>query len=859
MELPAGIKLTPMLHQYVHWKDKYPDCLLFFRMGDFYEMFFKDAEIASAELDIVLTSRSKDSANAIPMAGIPFHSVESYLGKLVEAGYKVAICEQVTEPDGKNLVEREVVRVVTPGTWIPENSDSDGRIVALNIKHSQISIALLSSATGLLKAGTFDIDRAVSIITSFSPIEILLPKGQINVLENYMYIPASTNIAERDRGDFTDRNASKWLCEKWNILTLNSMGLDDTDSAVGCVYVALRYLEETQFSRAEHVKGVEPIFSDEVMILDSSTQINLELVKSDATSLYSVLNKCDTPMGKRLLKDFILAPLLNINKINMRLDAVEELIGNSELRKSLKEVLPMCKDMAKSIGRITLKMGMPSDLLVIKETLGELPKIESLVKTSPYLCQIIEMPNLSDIGNLLISSVADSVPRFIRDGGVIRRGYSEELDLWRDKAENATSWLDCYAEQERIKTGIKSLKTGVNKVFGYYIEIPKGSLDKVPLSYIRKQTLVNAERFITDDLKKFEGDIFSAEERIKGIEELLYNNIINETLKYSAEIQTAATLIGMLDVFVCFAEVSATRGYNRPVVDESFDFIVKGGRHPVIEVTLTTTPFTPNSYNFSDDSGRKIAILTGPNMAGKSTYLRTAALIAIMAHMGCYVPAEFAKIGLIDRVFTRIGAHDELSKGQSTFMVEMVETANILRHVTERSLVIIDEVGRGTSTYDGLSIAWSVLEFLHGHGQTMPRVLFATHYHELTKLPKTLCGVVNLSMAVEETDAGVVFLHKVVEGPADRSYGVEVARLAGMPSVVLKRSKALLSELENQNRQCDMTVQHVEYSNQLLLFDTEKDALLEELADIDPDSMTPMEALEKLYSLRNKSRKALDL
>ncbi|MDO5562799.1 MAG: DNA mismatch repair protein MutS [Synergistaceae bacterium] len=856
MKLPEGTKITPMLEQYIHWKDKYPDCLLFFRMGDFYEMFFEDAKTASSVLDIVLTSRSKDMDNAIPMAGVPFHAVDSYLGRLVAAGYRVAICEQITEPDGKTLVQRDVTRIVTPGTWLADTNDSDGKICACVIDSKQISVSFLTTGTGTLHAGTFNEEQAVAQIYSFSPDEILLMKGQREQFTSIVGQFTHANIVEREKAEFSVKAASEWLCRKWGVATLNSMGVDDNNPCVGASYAALRYLEETQFSQASHVCSITPILPAENLIIDQNTQNNLELIEPAQTSLFSVLNRCKTVMGRRLLKEWILSPLQDIDEITKRQNSIGALIAERRLSTELGAYLPQCRDMAKSIGRITLNMGSPSDLLAIKLTLDVLPKICELASSSAELSHWMDIGDLTDISVLLDNALSDNVPRFLRDGGVIRAGYDEELDMWRGKAENSARWLAEFEERERAATGIKTLRAGVNKVFGYYIEIPKGSADKAPMNYIRKQTLVNGERYITEELKAFENDMFSAEGRIREIEERLYGELIAKTLSERRHIQSASSFISVIDVLLSLAETASERRYVRPVLDMSTDFDVKCARHPVIEVTLGRHPFTPNDYSFTEASGQRIAIITGPNMAGKSTYLRTAALIAIIAHMGSFVPADSAHIGLVDRVFTRIGARDELARGQSTFMVEMVETANILRHATNRSLVILDEVGRGTSTYDGLSIAWAVLEFLHGQQERQARVLFATHYHELTKLPDFLPGVVNLSMAVEESNDGVTFLHKVVAAPSDRSYGIEVAKLAGIPTVVLKRSRELLGELEKSAAESNANISAEQ--NQLVLFDAKQEAILEELASADPDSMTPMEALQLVYKLKKESRKALD-
>ncbi len=857
MNIPQGIKVTPMLEQYLHWKKEYPDCLLFFRMGDFYEMFFEDAQTAASILDIVLTSRSKDSDNAIPMAGVPFHAVDSYIGKLVAAGHRVAICEQITEPDGKTLVQRSVTRVITPGTWIPENSETDGRIASCSFDGKSVSIALLTSACGSLRAGTFSVEEAASLLSSFKPDEVIIKAGQKDSLISMSLNISYSGIVERDKGEFSVQSASQWLCRKWNIATLNSMGFDDREPSVAAAYAALRYLEETQFSQAKHVGGLSRILPSEHLILDQNTQINLELTEPVNTSLYSVLNRCRTPMGKRLLKEWILSPLQDINEIQKRQDSIEILIKETKLSSSLKSLLSSCRDMAKSIGRMTLNMGSPSDLWTIKLTLEALPEIKRLVSSSEVLSLWDSDFSLGSITALLSSAVADNVPRLLRDGGVIKDGYDGELDRWRDKARNSSEWLVKFEEEERQRTGIRTLKAGVNKVFGYYIEIAKGSSDKAPSDYVRKQTLVNAERFITERLKNFEKEMFSSEDEILAIEERIYSYLIEETLSVSREIQRAAEFIAAIDVLISLAETAYEHSYVKPEMDMSRDFIIKGARHPVIEIALGHNPFTPNDFSFCAESGQRIAIITGPNMAGKSTYLRTAALIAVMAHMGSYVPAEIAKIGITDRVFTRIGARDELAKGQSTFMVEMVETANILRHATDKSLVVLDEVGRGTSTYDGLSIAWSVVEFLQGQESRQARVLFATHYHELTQLADMLPGIVNLSMAVEENQNGVTFLHKVVEAPSDRSYGIEVARLAGVPSAVLRRSKELLEQFEASASETKPQIKE-DSQRQLTLFDISQEAILEELASSDPDSMTPMEALQLVYRLRKESRKALD-
>ncbi|MDD4160408.1 MAG: DNA mismatch repair protein MutS [Synergistaceae bacterium] len=846
-----------MLEQYLHWKEQYPDSLLFFRMGDFYEMFFEDAQVASSVLDIALTSRSRDSENAIPMAGVPFHSVEPYLGKLVAAGYRVAICEQVTVPDGKTLVQREVTRLVTPGTWLSDSSGSDGNLVSCCFDGKNVSLAFLTAATGSLRAGTFSSEEASSLLFAFRPDEILIRKGQDKELSGIYHDLARPNVVEREKGEFDPKTGSEWLCRKWEIASLSCMGIDDRDPAAGASAAALRYLEETQFSQASHIKGITPVLPSQSLILDHNTVSNLELTEPSDVSLFSVLNRCRTAMGRRNLKEWILYPLQDIAAIEKRQDSIEELVKDNSLRINIQRSFSACGDVEKAVSRLTLNMGYPSDIVVIRETLRALPVLITLMSQNEKLRSWADgVDALEGLFSLLESSISENVPRFVRDGGVIKNGFDRALDEWRDKAANSSSWLHRFEESERERTGIKNLKAGVNKVFGYYIEIPKGGLNKAPAEYIRKQTLVNAERFITEELKIFEKEMFRSEEEILSIEDRIYSEIVAAVLSNSSEILEAAKFIAVSDVFSSLAEIASERRYVRPVMEVGTDFIVKNGRHPVIEITLGKHPFTPNDLSLSAVSGKRIAIITGPNMAGKSTYLRMAALIAIMAHMGSFVPAESAKIGIIDRVFTRIGARDELARGQSTFMVEMVETANILRNATDRSLVILDEVGRGTSTYDGLSIAWSVIEYLQGQEGRKAAVLFATHYHELTKLAEKLPGITNLSMAVEEGRDGVTFLHKVVEAPSDRSYGIEVAKLAGVPALVLRRSKELLAGFEAEANE-GKSLPPVNEESQMKLFDVGHEAILEELAASEPDEMTPMEALQIVYRLRKESRKVL--
>lgn len=868
MKLPDGVKMTPMLKQYTEWKDKYPDCLLLFRMGDFFELFFDDAVTASEVLDITLTAR--DQEKSIPMAGVPHHALDAYMGRLIAAGYRVAVCDQMTEPDGKGIVERSVVRVVTPGTYVPQDAEGDGRLAAVFFHGERASIALLTTGTGCLEAGTFPINEAMSLLFLFMPGELLLAKGQ--EAEFSRHAPdlmamgdARPMIVPRDSGEFLVPFGASWLCKRWELASLRAMGIEDADPAAGVSAAAVRYLEETQFGGAEHVHEIRPLLPEGMLILDHTTQMNLELLDGDSTSLYSVLNKCKTPMGRRLLRDWITHPIVDLDRIMFRQDCIECMAKAPLLLRNLAEALSECRDMERAMGRLSLKVGNPRDLGAVRDTLRALPDLKfilSELEAGPLQAFFEKVPDLSELEDLLTGALSDDLPRMLNAGGVVRAGFDKTLDNARDAIQFAEENLKEFEQGERERSGIK-VRVGINKVFGYYIEVSKSYLDKVPDDYIRRQTVANGERFVTEALKDIERRVFRAEHEIEEREQAIYREILGKTLAKSMACQTASRAIAMLDVLRSLAEVARDSGYVRPLMDESRIFDVKEARHPVVEKSLGTHPFTPNDIELDPegpDSGKGcIAILTGPNMAGKSTYLRTAALVALLAHMGSFVPARSAHIGLLDRIFTRIGARDELARGRSTFMVEMVETANILRHVTSRSLVILDEIGRGTSTYDGMSIAWAVVEFLNLHVEGRTKALFATHYHELTSL--ALPYLVNLSMAVEESSDGIRFLHKVVPEPADRSYGIEVARLAGVPQIVIRRSQELLGEFESSACRSDLNLEALSKKEvqKEIFFDVEREGVIEQLAHSDPNQMTPMEALDLVFCLREKSRRILNL
>lgn len=858
--------MTPMLKQYFEWKDRYPDCLLLFRMGDFFELFFDDAVTASEVLDITLTARDQDKA--IPMAGVPHHALDAYMGRLVAAGYRVAVCDQMSEPDGRSLVERSVVRVVTPGTYVPQDAEGDGRLAAIVFQGTEASIALLTVGTGLLEAGTFPRQEALSLLSLFAPGELLLPKGQEPEFARHRGEVASSDgsppmLVLRERGEFSSSFGAGWLCKRWGLASLRAMGIEDADPAAYASAAVVRYLEETQFGGAGHVLGIRPLLPDGMLILDRTTQVNLELLDGETSSLFAVLDSCKTSMGRRLLRDWIAHPLTDLERIGVRQDCVEFLAENTQTLRALGAALSKCRDMERALGRLSLKVGNPRDMGAIRDTLLALPEILALVRgeeTTPLSLLFRSVPDLFELKELLSSALFDDLPRVLSAGGVIRTGFDAELDDSRDAILHAEENLRSFEQRERERTGIK-VRVGINKVFGYYIEVGKSHLDRVPDDYSRRQTVVSGERFVNEALKEIERRVFRAEREIEERETRLYGDLVERTLSRSSALQEASRSLAKLDVLRTLAEVARDNAYVRPKMDRSRVFDVKGARHPVVEKALGTLPFTPNDIVLDPDDASRgcIAILTGPNMAGKSTYLRTAALVALMAHMGSFVPAQSARIGVLDRIFTRIGAKDELVRGRSTFMVEMVETANILRHATSRSLVILDEIGRGTSTYDGMSIAWAVVEFLNLHVEGRTKALFATHYHELTGL--SLPYLLNLSMAVEESGDGIRFLHKVVPRPADRSYGIEVARLAGVPQMVIRRSRELLREFEeNPSVHVHSSASRSRmYAQKEIFFDVEREGVIEQLAQSDPNQMTPMEALDLVFRLREKSRRILDL
>ncbi|MDR1874382.1 MAG: DNA mismatch repair protein MutS [Synergistaceae bacterium] len=854
---PEEVRMTPWLAQYKKWKSEYPDALLLFRMGDFYEFFFEDAREAAAILDIALTSRQEN----IPMAGVPHHALNMYLGRLIRAGRRVAICDQVGESNGRTLVERRVVRVITPGTYVPEESENTGHLAAVSpARNGRLAVALLSTETGRLEAGTLSSDEAVALLTAFAPGEVLYPSSVKpetfpSVVRSFALLPRSGEL-------FKISAAASRLKAALSSTRLEGWGIAEDDPCVGPAWAVLDYLSSTQFGAVRHVLRITPLKVDGCMYLDEATQHNLDLTPDSTAgadnSLFSCLNRCRTPMGRRTLRDWILRPLLDLAAIGKRQDYIGCLVADVVTLSNLQDALSATRDVERALSRLALGAGTPRDLASIRDTLRALPSLLAISFGEPLGEVARAFPNLSDLSAYLDSALEEDLPRALGAGRVVRSSFSEELDSWRTVSENGEAWLAEYLETERAATGNSRLKTGYNRVFGYYLEIGRTGLDTVPPHYERRQTLANAERFATPELREFQDKMSRSEGEIARIEGELYHEILERVIARGLDLQMLGRLLGLLDCVASLARVAQERAYARPGVNASRTTSIRGGRHPVLETTPADSSFVPNDVTL-DGEGARIIILTGPNMAGKSTWLRMAALLSIMAQAGSWIPAESASLGLVDRVFTRIGARDDLVRGNSTFMVEMLETAAILHNVTDRSLVILDEVGRGTSTWDGMSIAWAVLEHLHHDCGVTPRVLFATHYHELTCLEERLEGVKNFSMAVAEGSDGILFLHQVVRRPADRSYGIEVARLAGLPKSVLRRAFELLELFEKEGFERSsipdpLPLNHLR--EQLTLFSPEADAVIEELAEMDLNSLTPARAMETLSRLKGKSLKA---
>ncbi len=853
-------ELTPLMKQYFSIKEKYKDAIVFFRLGDFYEMFGEDAEKASKILQIALTSRDKSKDNPIPMCGVPYFASETYITKLIKAGYKVAVCEQMEDPkDAKGIVERDIVRVITPGTHTPENPKENAYIVSIFPFAGIHGIAIADISTG--EFFLFETNKDIQDeLYRFEPREIIIPRS----LSDDLYYKERLNsffITFYEDWYFDYPEAYKLLLKHLQVSSLEGFGCDNMNAAICSAGALVNYIEETQ-KDTFRLKKIHPLRQETFMFLDAATQRNLELThnlrdgSSDGTLLH-VLDETLTPMGGRFLRTSVLKPLLDIKKIKERQDAVEYFYEDFEKLENIRTSLRKIQDIERLSSKIDAGTANARDLIAIKNSISHLPKIKNLLISTrnsylKYLAE--ELSDLTSIKELIEKSIVETPPSTLKEGGIIKFGFNSEIDDLRNISKNAKEFISKLEQKEKEKTGINSLKISYNRVFGYYIEITKSNLHMVPENYIRKQTLVGGERFITPELKEYESKVLGSEERLKALEYQIFQGIIKEISKETNLISKSASAIAIVDFLSSLAVVAKRYNYVKPDIEENGILDIKDARHPVIERIQTDERFIPNSI-YMDNSDERLLIITGPNMAGKSTYMRQIALIVIMAQIGSFVPASEAKIGIADRIFTRIGASDFLTKGQSTFMVEMIEVANITHNATSRSLIILDEVGRGTSTFDGISIAWAVAEYILN--SLRARTLFATHYNELTELALTHDGVRNYNIAVKEWGDEIIFLRKIEQGPADKSYGIQVARLAGLPDSIIKRAKEVLANLEKEELNETGVPRFAgkkskKGSVQLDLFSSTTDGVISDLKNIDIKKLTPEEALKKLIEIKKR-------
>lgn len=847
--------VTPIRQQYLEIKRQFPDAILFFRLGDFYETFDQDAEITSRELDIVLTSRNVAKGVRVPMAGIPYHAVENYLARLIERGYHVAICEQVGDQPTKGLFPREVVRVVTPGTVVEPGllrSDRNNYLAGIVLADDRAGVAFVDITTGEFAVTELSGQDILTLlraeINRLKPAEILIPdQAELN-----NGLPG--HLSRWPAWRFEPGRCEETLRRQFGVSTLDGFGLRGQTLAIRAAGAVLQYLQETQPAALKLLSSLSTYSTSEFMTLDAATRRNLELTETIRQgdvqgSLLSVLDHTVTPMGKRLLRQWVSKPLLDLQAIQDRQEGVAFLVEQGMTRAELRAALRPLGDLERLTNRVISGSALPRDLVAMRSTLRCLPALRALFPgTLPALAAALSDFHLqAEELSLLEASIDEDPPATLQNTGVIRPGFSAELDGVMAASQNARDWIANLEAIERERTGIKSLKVGYNKVFGYYIEITNSNTGQAPAEYIRKQTLVNAERYITPEMKEYESLVLNAEERIREIEGRIFRQVCAQLGGSSKSLLATARSLAFLDVLASLAEAAALRSYIRPEVTGDDVLEIHDGRHPVVEQTLSGERFVPNDTHI--EPGEIVRIITGPNMSGKSTFLRQSALIVLMAQMGSFVPASFARIGLVDRIFTRIGAQDEIHAGQSTFMVEMIETANILNHATPRSLLVLDEIGRGTSTYDGVSIAWAVVEYIHNHPKLRARTLFATHYHELTQLSELLPGVRNYNVAVSESGGQVVFLHKIVPGGADRSYGIHVGQLAGLPRPVIQRAGEILRQLEASSGKAVRI--NPDAPQQMALF-PETNPLIDELQELDVNAISPIEALNKLYEWQRK-------
>lgn len=885
--------LTPLMKQYREIKRQHLDAILLFRMGDFYEMFDQDAVTASKVLEITLTARNKSKGIETPLCGFPYHAVEGYIAKLIRRGFKVAICEQVEDPKlAKGIVKREVIRVVTPGTVLDANlleAKDNNYLASLYPAKEGYGAAFLDISTGDFfmaeVAGQGNLAELDTLLSRFTPREIVLPKGQEGASGLFALLRQYTQaINPYEDWTFDRETARKTLLEHLKTATLEGFGCGDMTIGVSAAGAALRYIEETQKTALANIRGVRPFLVRSYMVLDGPCQRNLELVKniydgSGRGTLLSVLDHTVTSMAGRKLREWLLNPLLDVQEIDARLTAVAELKERHQVRASLRNTLGRVYDLERLISRVSLGMANARDLVALRQSFVVLPDLRNfLAPSAAGLLKTVHdgWDDLQDVHQLIENAIHDDPPYTLREGKLIKKGHSTKLDELRSISTEGKGFIAAIEQRERERTGINSLRVSYNRVFGYYIEVTKTNLANVPQDYIRKQTLANAERFITPELKEYEEKVLGAEEKILDLEYRLFQDIREKVAAQTVRIQDMARRLAVLDCIASLAEAAAKNNYIRPVIDDSDVLRIVEGRHPVLE-QLTEERFVPND-TLLDTNENQLIIITGPNMAGKSTYMRQVALIAIMAQMGSFVPAKETYLGIVDRVFTRVGASDFISRGQSTFMVEMNETANILNNATDKSLIILDEIGRGTSTFDGISIAWAVAEFIHENLRA--RTLFATHYHELTDLALTMDRVKNYNVAIKEWNDQIIFLRRVVEGGADKSYGIQVARLAGLPVSVIERAREVLANLEKaefdeqgvpvaapksgrgdagtrgRGETADAGTRgrgDLAKERQLGLFAARDANLVREIAELDLNSITPLDAMNKLAELKKKA------
>lgn len=869
---------TPMLKQYNEIKHQHPGTLLFFRLGDFYEMFYEDAIIGARELEITLTARNKERGTPVPMCGVPYHSASNYISKLVRKGYRVAICDQLeTASKGIKLVKRDVVRIITPGTTVDSQlleSKENCYLAAITGNKDTLAVAFVDVSTGEFittqTSGENSWSRLVEEIESFSPKEIIYPQslsslfGTTNSSQNTPTIFAGAVITGLEDWQFEYDRSRELLCSHFKVASLDGFGLEKKSVAISASGAILNYVRDTQKEAAAHINNIAYFEPADYMILDGATIRNLELVAaiegSKSNTLLGVLDQTETSMGARLLKQWLLRPSIKLGELNTRLDAVAEVRRNTIMRDRVRQQLGKIQDLERLLGRISLGTANPRDLLSLKSSLEIIPEVKLLLEqATSSLLEVLreDLDELSDISSLIKEAITDEPPANLSDGGVFREGYHKELDELRSIRQNAQSFIAAIEIRERERIGISSLKVRFNNVFGYFIEVSKTNLKLVPAEYERKQTLVNAERFTTPELKELETKVLGAEEEILRIEQDLFQQLRQQIASQTTRIQRTAHILAIIDVLFNFAEVAAKKNYCRPTLNEADEIILKDSRHPVVETQGER--FIPNDL-YINNTTHRLLIITGPNMGGKSVYLRQTALISIMAQIGCFVPATEAQLAIVDRVFTRVGASDNLARGRSTFMVEMTETAYILNTATPRSLILLDEIGRGTATFDGLSLAWAIAEYLHDNAKHAAKTIFATHYHEMTELAKLLPGVRNFQMALKEQGGQIVFLRRLIEGSTSKSYGIEVARIAGLPTQVIERAREILGNLEAN--ELDVTgkpklARHLpsrgnNWKQQPSLFDLANESVLQILRELPLEQISPEEALRHLAELKRQ-------